>query len=357
MRNLSIIQNPFQRRFYPAAADQMRLPVALLTGFLGAGKTTLLNALLAHPAMADTAVAINEFGAVALDQHLIARDEGDVLVLANGCLCCNLAGDMEQAVMRLFTRRAEGEVPAFARLLIEPSGLSDPTPIMQALLRNPVMSRAFRLEAIVTVVDSVLAPAQLRDHAETRKQVALADMLVLTKPDMTDSAAMAALHDALQQYNPVAPQHLAEHGAVDAELLFPPSFFSADAPATAPTRSAFSAELIDESQHLSGVLAVSLTTVAPLSWRRFDDWLRGIRLQYAAHILRLKGLLAVEGEAGPVVVQGVHHVLHAPVALPAWPEGERVTRLLFILQDMPAEALRTRWHDFLKAEAVQKVPA
>src|ERR1700733_12101868 len=160
--------------FVSEAADRHRLPVALLSGFLGSGKTTLVNALLRDPRLADTAVAINEFGEVPLDQHLIDHGDDKTVVMANGCLCCNLAGDMEEALMRIFSRRASGAIPRFDRLIVEPSGLADPAPIAQAILRNPLMSRVLRLDTTLTTVDAVFGMRQLEEHAEARKQVALA---------------------------------------------------------------------------------------------------------------------------------------------------------------------------------------
>src|SRR5258708_34194996 len=126
------------------------MQVALLSGFLGSGKTTLVNAFLRDPRMAGTAVAVNEFGEIPLDRDLIDHGSDKTVVMANGCLCCNLAGDMEDAVMRLFSRRESQDVPWFERLIVEPSGLSDPAPIAQAILRNPLSSRARPLEAFVT---------------------------------------------------------------------------------------------------------------------------------------------------------------------------------------------------------------
>ena len=201
-----------------------RLPVALLSGFLGSGKTTLVNALLRDPRLADTAVAVNEFGDVPLDRDLIDHGTDSTVVMANGCLCCNLSGDMEEAVMRLFSRRDAGDVPRFKRLIVEPSGLADPAPIAQAILRNPLMARALRLEAIVTTVDALFAEAQLARHPETRKQVALADRLVLTKTDLADAAASSGCARRCARLNPVAPIVTRKPGRVDAAALFPPAF-------------------------------------------------------------------------------------------------------------------------------------
>jgi G3E family GTPase len=328
--------------FLTQDADRSRLPVALLSGFLGTGKTTLVNALLRDPRMAGTAVAVNEFGEVPLDRDLIDHGADTTVVLANGCLCCNLAGDMEDAVMRLFSRRDDGGVPRFQRLIIEPSGLSDPAPIAQAILRNPAMSRAMRLEAIVTAVDSLFAETQLARHPECGKQVALADRLVLTKTDLVPAESVERLRASLRGYSPGASILTASHGAVDAALLFPPPFFDPALATSAPHRSGLFAESIDP-DHLGRQAVVSLFADRPLDWRAFDDWLRRVRIGHAEQLLRVKGMLDVAGVDGPVVVQGVHHVLNAPVELDAWPDGERKSRLVLIADRATIDVARESW--------------
>jgi G3E family GTPase len=326
--------------FLTQATDRSRLPVALLSGFLGSGKTTLINALLRDPRMAGTAVAVNEFGEVPLDRDLIDHGADKTVVMTNGCLCCNLAGDMEDAVMRLFSRRQSQDVPRFDRLIIEPSGLSDPAPIAQAILRNPLMSRALRLEAIVTTVDAVFAETQLARHPETRKQIALADCLVLTKTDLAIGRSIGRLRVALGDLNPTAPVNPASHGTVDAAALFPPQFF--DPVAASPYRLSQVAESV-EPDHLQNRAAVSLAADRPLHWRAFDDWLRRIRITHAEQLLRVKGMLDIAGVAGPVVVQGIHHVLNAPVQLDAWPAGERKSRLVLIADHASIAEVRESW--------------
>jgi G3E family GTPase len=330
--------------FLSQDADRSRLPVALLSGFLGSGKTTLVNAVLRDPRMAGTAVAVNEFGEVPLDRDLIDHGADKTVVMANGCLCCNLAGDMEDAVMRLFSRREGGEVPRFERLIIEPSGLSDPAPIAQAILRNPVMSRALRLEAIVTAVDAVFAEVQLARHPETRKQVALADCLVLTKTDLVTADSIDRLRIGLRVRNAAAPVIAGAYGAVDAGSLFPPQFFDPEAAGT--YRLNLFAESV-EPGHLERHASVSLTAGRKLNWPAFDDWLRRIRIAHAEQLLRVKGVLDIAGVDGPVVVQGVHHVLSAPVELDAWPEGERTSRLVLIADHVTIAAARESWANAL----------
>ena len=337
--------------FLSQNADRARIPVALLSGFLGSGKTTLVNALLRDPRMTGTAVAVNEFGAVPLDHDLIDHGADKTVVMANGCLCCNLAGDMEDAVLRLFSRRQGNEIPNFERLIIEPSGLADPAPIAQAILRNPLLSRAFRLETILSTVDALFAHTQLHRHPEVRKQIALADHLVLTKTDLVTTSGIAQLRTDLRAHNPAAPILVASHGQIDPASLFAPSFFDPAAPASAVPTLLF-AESIDPG-HTTRHAAAALTSDQTLQWRPFDDWLRRIRIGHADQLLRVKGILDIAEAAGPVVVQGVHHVLNAPVELDAWPPGKPTSRLVMIADPVTIAAVTRSWAEALPGMVVE----
>jgi len=331
--------------FLDQAADRHRLPVVLLSGFLGSGKTTLVNALLRDPRLAETAVALNEFGEVPLDQVLVGHDRDATVVMANGCLCCNLAGDMEDAVMRIFSRRQSGDLPSFQRLMVEPSGLADPAPIAQAILRNPVMSRALRLAGIITTVDAVHAPAQVARHAEFRKQVALADTLVLTKCDMVDDQGLARAVALVRDVNQAARLVHAVQGEAPVDLL-PACFIDPQAPDDGPPRH------LPENAHAHGhaahAVSVSLVAEKPLRWRAFDDFLRGVRLSLGERLLRVKGIVHVAEAEGPVVVQGVHHVLHAPVVLDDWPDEDHRTRVVLILVGVDPGWITKLWAEWLE---------
>jgi len=331
--------------FLNEETDRNRLPVILLSGFLGSGKTTLINTILRDPRMADTAVAINEFGAVPIDHHLIDQGQDSTVVLGNGCLCCNVAGDLEDAVMRVFSRRQTGDLPAFRRLIVEPSGLADPAPIAQAILRNPIMSRALRLDGMITTVDAVFGLTQIERHPESLKQIGLADRLVLTKTDLAAPDEVEQLRSALHSLNPAAQTIEASFGAVDPQTLFPPSFLDPTGSASAIPfgMDAFMAESTNSHAHTQDTVAVTLIAEQKLVWRKLEAWLRAIRLEFADRLLRLKGLIDLAEAQGPVVLQGVHHVINAPVELPTWPDDDHRTRIVLILQNADRAGLLARW--------------
>jgi len=186
--------------------------VVLVTGFLGSGKTTLISRLLAHPALGETAVIVNELGDVGIDHHLLRRVDERTVLLKNGCLCCSLRGDLAEELRDLLSRRERGEIPAFRRVVVETTGVADPGPIVYTLLAEPVVRHHYRLESVVATVDAVHG---LRGP-DSVKQVAAADTVVVTKADIAEPRAVAAL---LTRLNPTADVVPAEFGDVEPERL------------------------------------------------------------------------------------------------------------------------------------------
>src|SRR5215831_5774544 len=160
------------------------LPTTLLTGFLGSGKTTLLRRALVSPALADTAVIINEIGEIAIDHHLVDFVEGSVLELPGGCLCCAVREDLARTLRSLLDRREAGDIRWFRRIVVETTGLADPAPILFTLGADPMLDHRLHLAGVVTLVDAVSGAATLDRFAEATRQAALADALVITKTDL-----------------------------------------------------------------------------------------------------------------------------------------------------------------------------
>ena len=289
----------------------MKTRVVLLTGYLGSGKTTLLSRLLVHPEMGETAVIVNELGEVAIDHHLLRRVDERTVVLGNGCVCCTLRGDLADELRDLLSRRDRGEIPAFGRVVVETTGLADPAPILYTLLGEPVVKHHFELERVITTVD---AQHGLRSE-ESVKQAAVADRLVVTKPDLADPTLVMR---ELRRLNPAA--EILESVLGD---LAPGELFDGD------ERDPRDLVFDEAPAHDHEVRAVCLMFEEPLDWTAFGIWLTMLLQARGDDVLRVKGLLDV-GAEGPLVINGVQHVVHPPEHLPAWPDDDRRSRIVFI---------------------------
>lgn len=325
------------------------LPVTVLTGFLGSGKTTLLNHLLGR--LSDTAVLINEFGEVALD-HLLVRKIDEAVVLLNaGCLCCTVRGDLVTALRDLFLKRVRGEVPEFQRVIIETTGLADPAPVLHTLMTDPLIGARYRLDGVVTVVDAVNGLSQIDTQPEPVKQAAVADRLVLSKCDLASAAAVTVLTERLRQINPAAPLLTADQGQLDPAEILDCGLFNARTKHPDVARwlndEAYRAAQghhhhhHDVNRHSARVRAFAVTFDRPVEWSALASALDLLTATRGENLLRLKGIVNARDSAGPIVVHGVQHVFHPPVTLPAWPDADRRTRLVFITRDLGAEAVES----------------
>jgi len=312
-------------------AETAKTPVALLTGFLGSGKTTLLQRLLAHPELGETAVIVNELGEVAIDHHLLRRVDERTVVLGNGCVCCTLRGDLADELRDLLARRDRGEIPRFRRVVVETTGVADPAPIVYTLLSESVVKHHFELERVITTVDAVNG---LRTP-ESVAQAAAADRLVVTKTDLASPRWLARRLGAL---NPAAKIVEASFGDVEPELLF-----GADERRLRGVPPA-------EAEHVEhdGVEAHSLVFDEQLDWTAFGVWLTMLLAARGSDVLRVKGLLNVGGR-GPLLLNGVQHVVHPPEHLDRWPDGDRRSRIVFIGRGLDRAALEQSLAAFQRA--------
>jgi G3E family GTPase len=332
----------------------MRPPIAvsLLTGFLGSGKTTLLNRLLGDPALADTAVVVNEVGEVAIDHLLVERANDGVIELSDGCLCCSVRGELVDTLAELAGRGGADGSGALKRVIIETTGLADPAPVLQSLMAHPLLLEAYRLDGVVTTVDAVNGAATLGRHEEAVRQVAVADRIVITKADLPEAEpALPLLRDLLRRLNPGAPLVGASAALPDDLLncgLYDPARRIPD------VERWLRAEAIDAHahhhhpdgshdghRHGDRIRTVSLVHDGPVPIDAIETFLDLLRLANGERLLRMKGIVELkEDPSRPLVLHGVQRLLHPPARLPAWPAGRRGTRLVLIMIDMEEDYVR-----------------
>jgi G3E family GTPase len=317
------------------ATAESKIPVTLLTGFLGSGKTTLLSSLLAHPGMGETAVIVNELGEVGIDHHLLRRVDERTVLLDSGCLCCTLRGDLADELRDLLDRRDRGEIPPFRRVVVETTGLAEPAPILYTLLTEPVVQHHYALEGVVTTVDAVNGSAQLDRQPESVKQAAVADRLVVTKTDLADGRA---LEERLGRLNPAAAILEVVHGEVEPDALL-----------GGPDRDPRDFDVPPEShEHGEHPQAFVLVLDEEIDWTGFGIWLTMLLQAHGERVLRVNGLLNV-GAEGPLLLNGVQHVVHPPQHLEAWPDEDRRSRLVFIVRGVDEAAVRASLAAFNRA--------
>ena len=304
-----------------------RIPVTVLTGFLGAGKTTLLKRFLETPEGQGTAVVVNEFGAAGIDDALLRASAEETVLLGNGCLCCVTRSDLQETLRRLAVERERGDIPAFQRVVIETSGLADPSPILQTFATDRALGERFHLDVLVTVVDAVTGRDTLSRAAEARKQTILADRLVISKSDVAGSGAADALAAELKALNPNAEIDVASNGALAPGKLTEP---------VTTRRNAF----VAEAEHSDGIGSFVWTETRPMPWPVFARALDVLIALRAPDLLRVKGFLNVEDCRGPVVVQVVQHLTEPPVELESWPDDARDSRVVFITRGITESQMR-----------------
>ncbi|TPI18317.1 MULTISPECIES: CobW family GTP-binding protein [unclassified Mesorhizobium] len=304
-------------------AREETAPVAVLTGFLGSGKTTLVRRLLALPQAADTAVIVNEFGEIGLDHLLVETVDENIVVLPGGCLCCQAQGDMARALRSLDEAVAAGGLPPFRRVIIETSGLADPAPLLQAFLADPLRLSRYRLAALVATADGVLGPDGSFGHAVAQAQLALADRVLMTKLDIAGEAGEAGARRALDALGVTSVEPAASNDALIAQLFAP-----------APAFRARCAMSMAAAGHSCAFASLAMDVPARLDLSRLLAALEAMASRHGENLARLKGIVDVSGDARPVAIHAVRHM----VALPRFLEAVAPTAPRAIVAIFPAEA-------------------
>jgi len=307
------------------------IPVSIVSGFLGSGKTTLISRLLRDPDLGRTAIIVNEFGEIGLDHELIASSDESLLELTTGCLCCAVQTDLARTLLGLLARRDAGSV-IYDRVLIETSGLADPTPILGALMTDRRLTATHEIASVVTLVDNIHGETTLAQHIEARRQVALADRLLLSKTDV--APASGSLLNRLREMNPAAS--LLTTAQVDAISMFAGSAIEP----LIQRRIALPREpghvILERARHTAQLQTFLLIRKTPLPALALTLLLQALAEHCGQRLLRMKGLMAIEEMPGqPAVIHGVRHVFAPPVFINRWPSGDDTTRLVFITTGMP----------------------
>jgi G3E family GTPase len=295
--------------------------------------------------MASTAVLVNEFGEVGFDHHLLRRADEKTVLLEHGCVCCTTREDLVGALLELLDEEDTGQIAPLNRVVVETTGLADPAPILFTVFSHPVLQHHYHVDRIICTIDTVNGELHLDRNPESTKQAAAADAIVLTKTDIANSGGIQALRARLRGINPSARVTEAPLGGVDPEGLFGPAAdWSPTAAHGGTNRNVNGSALIPETlaagdnRHISRTHSTSFTFDGPVDWTAFGIWVSMLLHARGEDVLRVKGLVDV-GEAGPVLLNGVQHVVHPPEHLEEWPDGDRRSRIVFITRGVRSEEL------------------
>lgn len=336
------------------AENDNKIPVNIVTGFLGSGKTTLLNHWVNTPEFKDTLVLINEFGDVGLDHELVQSVDDTVVLLGSGCICCSLQGALIDCLAQNFVKAEQGIIPKFNRVLIETTGLADPSGVIATLNGDDFMIEHYFYDGTVTILDAKFIREQLSKQYEAVKQIALADIVLVSKTDLVDADEIDAIYDVAQKINPTAKMFPVVNGKITPKVLFEIGPYKVsnqkyDSNVTSwldinkntqPLASSFRPATVTSGIGVakpkiiahSDIDSFSIVVDEPIEPLALLAAVSGVQEQYGDSILRIKGILDLKGQEKPVVIHGVQGILYPLSELVAWPEEKHQSKLVFIVR-------------------------
>ncbi|MDO9049140.1 MAG: GTP-binding protein [Methylobacter sp.] len=302
----------------PSSKVIERIPVFIISGFLGSGKTTLLNRLLSHAPK--SAVIINEFGTTPIDQQLLREHKVPLSTLVGGCLCCQVRGSLTPLLKNLRMAWDSGN-KSFERVIIETSGVANPEPVLDILLRERWLAARYSLQGVITTVSAIMDEDHFDYFPEAQAQIAWADTVVMTQTDLATAQAIAKLEARLLTLAPAATRLTAVQGALDPNALlnFPKKF-----------RRLRDTELPDLPDH--GFSSITLQLEHPLPWERLQKVLEYLIAHYPKQLVRLKGMVYTPEQNRPLLVQGSAGRLYPAMRLPVRTSDDGIGRLVIITQ-------------------------
>ena len=345
-----------------------QIPVTVLTGYLGSGKTTLLNRILSDDHGKKFAVIVNEFGEIGIDNDLIVESDEEIYEMNNGCVCCTVRGDLVRVVQNLLKRRGR-----FDGILVETTGLADPAPVAQTFFMDEDVRAKAKLDAVIALVDAKHFPLRLTDAPEAEDQVAFADVVIINKTDLVDADELEKVRATVRKINPHAVIHTAERsataldqvldrGAFDLDRILEndPHFLNAENHDHPDHECGPGCDhhhhhdhhhdhecgpdcdhdhhKLDAATHDTSVTSISLKAGA-MDHNKFFPWINNITQTDGPDILRLKGIVAFEGDDDRFVLQGVQMLVEGDHQRPWRDDETRETRLVFIGRNLDREKI------------------
>lgn len=366
--------------------SQPLIPINVLTGFLGSGKTTLLNRWVHQTSMANTLVVINEFGAIGLDHQLITQsDEQAVIEMSSGCLCCTLRGDLSHTLQQaLEDLEAQGKALP-SRVVIETTGLAEPTSLLQLLMTDHWLAHRFKLDSVVCCVDAANGMRTLDAHRESQHQVAVADKLLITKTDLASEEGVSQIANQLAKLNPAAEQWQVLNGELSADLLVGAGLtrntlhnstlndaqgyqvdqwlkagsyvlHQADTHQSALFSMLKGAPVerdqTDLAAHSEGIKSFCFSVNELIEPETLEGWLDILMSLMGDKMLRIKAIVHLTDRDTPLALHGVQHIFHPPAPLPLNSVSDRVSRFVFITQNVAPETVAELYRFFHASQEV-----